>query len=454
MKNKLTLIIISIVCVMLFMTACEESVHDEPAKAPDIVVTVGEVGEGMVVEEIPVHVTLDGQPVDCSTEWIIYYEEDYDYLDGFDQIPANYWGRVDVYYDLPEDVVLDDIPICVEAVNGIDDGTGDLGNNSVWTHIQFDLRKNTEILISVGEIKAGDLVRTIPVSVQINGEEVESRTEWVIYSEEDYDYLDHSATIPANYWGRLDIYYTLPKDIPSDYPEVIIDAPGGLYDGTGDVGVDSEGCVEAWSHIQYDFRNEESTKETEETVKQSESKTPDMKPEPPKTEPETKPHVHSWKVNESESVAASCDTNGWKQYDCKGCSEIYREDLPAYGHQWSSKVIKEPTCTESGVRQYSCSNCKWSYDEAISATGHSMSSETTNPSSCTGQGSGVYRCGICGYEESYSISATGHSWGAAYSSGGRYHTRTCVACGETQEESHVFESGGVRCLVCGADIIN
>lgn len=58
---------------------------------------------------------------------------------------------------------------------------------------------------------------------------------------------------------RLDVYYSLPKGCDVDHIEVTMDCDGGEYDGTGSVGNDKDGNVEAWSHAIYGEIPEETT---------------------------------------------------------------------------------------------------------------------------------------------------------------------------------------------------
>lgn len=72
-------------------------------------------------------------------------------------------------------------------------------------------------------------------------------------------------------------------------------------------------------------------------------------------------------------------------------SEAYEFDVTEHDHDWSSVVTEEPTCTENGLKTYTCS-CLHTYGRVIPATGH------------------------------------------VYSHYNEAEDRTCIVCGETEEE--------------------
>lgn len=253
---------------------------------------------------------------------------------------------------------------------------------------------DTEIVITVGEIKEGAQVSSVPVEVAIYGEPVECRTEWVIYSTDSYAYLEPTDTFPANYWGRLDVYYNIPEGSLLDNMEASIVAPGGTYDGTGDYGTADNGQTIAWSHIQYGS--------------EPEADTPDDTPD------DTPSHSHSWTVDNSRSQSAGCTYDGYKTMTCKGCDETYKETIPAKGHAYTSTVTEAATCTEGGVERFSCANCGTVYEEYIYAKGH--------------------------------------SWGSWQDISKTHHQRHCSACGASETAECTFS--GVSCTGCGQVVIN
>lgn len=263
-----------------------------------------------------------------------------------------------------------------------------------------DESQGEAIHITVGEITQGATVSSVPVKVTVYGEPVECRTEWVVYSTDSYAYLEPSDTFPANFWGRLDVYYNLPEGSLIDNMEATIDAPGGTYDGTGDYGTTDSGQTIAWSHIQYGSEPE-----------------PEAEAEQPKTEqPEASGHKHSWTVDSSQSAAAGCTYDGYKLMYCKDCKDTYKETIPAKGHAWSSTVVKPATCAEGGVERFSCANCGTVYEEYIYEKPHSWSGYTQ-------------------YSET-------NNW---------RHERHCTVCGAS--ESNYCTFSGEYCTVCGQKFV-
>lgn len=252
------------------------------------------------------------------------------------------------------------------------------------------------IHITVGEVTQGATVSSVPVEVTVYGEPVESRTEWVVYTTDSYAYLKPTDTFPANFWGRLDVYYNLPEGSLIDNMEATIDAPGGTYDGTGDYGTADSGQTIAWSHIQYGSEPEAETEAEQ---------------------PDTSGHKHSWTVDNSQSQAAGCTYDGYKTMSCKGCGETYKETIPAKGHAYSSTIVKPATCAEGGVERFSCANCGTVYEEYIYEKPHSWSGYTS-------------------YSET-------NNW---------RHERHCTSCGTTETNRCTFS--GASCTVCGQVVVN
>ena len=329
------------------------------------------------------------------------------------------------------------------------------------TGCPLDTPAAPDILITVGEVAPGMTVGQIPVEVTLNGEPAACTTEWVIFSEDGFGYLEPTDTIPDGFDGRLDVTYYLPKgvEVTGDLP-VTLNAPGGTYDGTGEGATNEEGCIAAWSHIMYEL---------------------------PKPE---KPHEHNWKNNPSKSKAATCEEDGLKYlecscgehktskikakghdyeskvtkepaceeagvrtYTCKNCADTYTEKIKAKEHDYSSKVTKEPTCEEAGVRTYTC-KCGDSYTKEIEAKGHSKIREVIKAPTCTGRGQQRITCENCDLDVLQSIISKGHSWGKYEYMNNWTHMRTCTECGETERADHYYGDGGNHCTVCDSYIIN
>ncbi len=119
---------------------------------------------------------------------------------------------------------------------------------------------------------------------------------------------------------------------------------------------------------------------------------------------------------------ATCTTAGSQHVECDACGEIISEsEIAIQAHKLTAVNAKQPTCTESGNRSYCyCETC-----------GSYFTDET------------------CSYEipESFAFKpATGHSY--VYTVNGDVHTVLCSRCGESAEESHVYEEG---VCICGAE---
>lgn len=79
---------------------------------------------------------------------------------------------------------------------------------------------------------------------------------------------------------------------------------------------------------------------------------------PPETDaPVTElPHNHSYQ--KTDSVAATCTTDGYTLYECS-CGSSYKEnETPATGHRWAEwTVIKYPTTASEGEKLCTCGYC-------------------------------------------------------------------------------------------------
>ena len=75
--------------------------------------------------------------------------------------------------------------------------------------------------------------------------------------------------------------------------------------------------------------------------------------------------------------------------------------IPAKGHVYTTKVIKEPTCTQTGEMEYSCF-CGAHYTESVPALNHNKTEIRGEISAtCTEKGySGDEYCSICGVKVS------------------------------------------------------
>ena len=111
------------------------------------------------------------------------------------------------------------------------------------------------------------------------------------------------------------------------------------------------------------------------------------------------------------TTPATCTAAGVQTRSCLSCNSKETREIPASGHDYTSKVTKEATETAEGVRTYTCSKCQDSYTEAIAklpaSHKHSYSSSVSKQPSCTEKGTKTYTCS-CGDTYSEEISALGH----------------------------------------------
>ena len=247
------------------------------------------------------------------------------------------------------------------------------------------------VQITAGKIEPGMTAKDVLVEVTIDHQPVACRVELTCFTDTGYYVMAEDEAVPENFFGRLDVYYSLPKGKTVDDIDVTMTCDGGEYDGTGSVGNDAQGNEEAWSHAIY---GEDAT-------------TQEQQP--------TETHIHTWVEDPGKYKPVTCTTDGSKTYNCQ-CGETWVEKLPATGHDWKVGAERKPTCTEPGSQSKTCKNC----------------------------GAGLLD----------SKPATGHSWSAWEYSTGQVHKRSCSSCGAEEEEQHTVPSGTVKCTGCGYDIVN
>ncbi len=129
-------------------------------------------------------------------------------------------------------------------------------------------------------------------------------------------------------------------------------------------------------------------------------------------------HVHSWELTAFQ--AASCEKDGYRDYQCQGmvevtdsagcmiallhCTETKREIIEA-AHTRPDEVvyITYEDCTRTGLIKYSCTVCGETQQEVIPARGHDYDTDTDQPlrskaSTCREAGYDVFLCRSCGAE--------------------------------------------------------
>ena len=269
---------------------------------------------------------------------------------------------------------------------------------------------NTDVLevhITAGKIEAGMTVKDVLVEVTINHQPVACRVELTALTDTGYYIMAENEPVAEDFLVRLDMFYSLPKGYTVDDINEVVDCDGGEYDGTGSVGYDDNGCVEAWSHALYGEAAREETQPQEQTQPTEQTQ--------PATAPETQPHVHSWTEQNPGFVYISCTADSQKTYTCS-CGETKTETVPAPGHDLTEPSVSSATCTQSGSKVTTCK-----------------------------------RCGAGFIDE---IPATGHTWTEWEKENGLFHKHTCTVCGTEETAAHNIPSGEVTCTDCGEDIIN
>lgn len=124
-------------------------------------------------------------------------------------------------------------------------------------------------------------------------------------------------------------------------------------------------------------------------------------------------HSHSYKLDETASVASTCTVSGTRVWRCE-CGDSFTDAVAATGHELRSYEGKAPTCTEDGYRSYEkCinSSCTYTTYEIISALGHDNVSYSAKEPNCTDFGWYEYSvCKRCGESDYCQRPATGHSY--------------------------------------------
>lgn len=255
---------------------------------------------------------------------------------------------------------------------------------------------NKEVHITAGKIEPGMTAKDVLVEVTIDHQPVACRVQLTGFAWDGYWEMVEDEPVLEDFFVRLNVYYSLPEGYDVDQINVTMECDGGQYDGTGSIGNDAEGNVEAWS---YAFYGEEPT-------------APESQPSEEETQPQ---HTHSWMEIPGPSIV-DCTIPRVKNYKCD-CGETRSETIPAPGHDTKNNVtIKKATCTESG-------------------------SET-------------YRCKRCNYVLVVEKPANGHTWSNWAHETGLVHKHTCSTCGFEETQNHNIPAGDVICTDCGAAIIN
>ena len=266
-----------------------------------------------------------------------------------------------------------------------------------------------QVHITVGKIEPGMTAKDVFAEVTIDNQPVPCRVQLTGFVWDGYWEMAADEPVPEPFAVRVDIFYSLPKGCDVEDVDITMDSDGGNYDGTGSIGNDDDGNIEAWSRAFYGKEPiPPETEPTESTTQPTEQQTSQD------VTVQTAPHVHRW-VEKNEDTFISCTTDAVKTYACT-CGTSKQETIPAPGHDMRDGGIQNPTCTDTGSQ--------------------------------------TKRCSRCSFVLVIEIPATGHAWSDWAHETGLVHKRTCSTCGAEEEARHNIPSGSVTCTDCGADIIN
>ena len=252
------------------------------------------------------------------------------------------------------------------------------------------LEEPKAVQITAKELKPGMTLQDAAVEVTIDGQPLACSVSLIGFDGDGNWLMAEDEVIPENFYIRLDIYYTLPKECQelADF-QVTVQCDGGVYDDSFISVSNGEGCLDMVTQI---FYGKEPVAQTAQPTE----------------------HVHVW------------------------------EELPGY-----SFVI----CTEDTYKNFKCS-CGDAKTEIIPAPGHDLKEWREVPATCIRDGYRSTTCKRCGAGFVVELLPTGHTWSAWTKKTGMVHSHTCTVCGEEEEAKHNIPSGSVTCTDCGADIIN
>lgn len=260
-----------------------------------------------------------------------------------------------------------------------------------------------QVHITVGKIAPGMTAKDVFAEVTIDRQPVPCRVQLTGFAWDGYWEMAADEPVPDEPFAiRVDVFYSLPKGCDVEDVDITMDSDGGNYDGTGSIGNDDDGNIEAWSRAFYG--KEPIPPETEPTESTTQP-----------TEASTQPvHTHTWVEQPGPSII-DCTLDREKVFQCS-CGERKSEMIPAPGHDLKDWSVTPATCTKEGQKTTSCKRCNAGF--------------------------------------TVDLPAIGHSWSAWVNETGLVHKRTCSTCGAEEEASHNIPSGSVTCTDCGADIIN
>ena len=144
------------------------------------------------------------------------------------------------------------------------------------------------------------------------------------------------------------------------------------------------------------------------------------------------------------TVAPTCTEKGTLTKTCSRCNDVVTEEIPALGHDFAKDYIVDvkATCTTDGKQSKHCSRCDEKTDEQkIPAFGHDFTSKVTKEATCTADGVITKTCSRCDATETEAIKATGHKFGdwkvatEATVFVPEQQERICETCGEKETKT-------------------
>ena len=79
---------------------------------------------------------------------------------------------------------------------------------------------------------------------------------------------------------------------------------------------------------------------------------------------------HHYEMGSYTFTEPTCTEEGYREYKCTACGEVYQDMYKANGHTWGAwKTVKEATCVEAGLREHTCSIDNVTEQQEIKATG-------------------------------------------------------------------------------------
>jgi len=373
-------------------------------------------------------------------------------------------------------------------------------------------KTNLQVHITAGKIEPGMTADDVLVEVTIDHQPVACRVELTALTEDGYYTMAQDEPVSAENLIRLDVYYSLPKGRTVDDIDVTMTCDGGEYDGTGSVGDDDTGCVEAWSHaiygeepapqpavhsvsirvwklepgmtaeqIELDVSVDgmfvehrvEMTHHTDDGMRTLEKteKIPDKalvrlnvyywlpqgvnldNIEVSMTFPDGD-YAGTGSIRESDDGLIEAWSHAFYDTRPQDQEQEQEQTQKPHTHSWQEKPGYSITsCTSDSTKTYTCA-CGQTKTETIPAPGHDMIEDSNIKPTCTQEGSITQHCKRCGAGTIQTIPATGHTWSAWEQENGRIHIRTCSVCNAEEEANHKIPAGSVTCTDCGADIIN